>query len=244
MLSKDKKYTVELAPNGKAYEENDIKFLMKNGLTREQAIEVLKKDKKYTSQMVLSEDNINKLMKEKNLTREQAIDKTEEKLKGPNGKVYEQNDIDYLVKNGYTKEQAIEILSKDKKYTAQMVLSEDNINKLMKEKNITREQAIEELFKGNKEQKPIASANQKRLQELKNIRANIAKDLSAFLSPTRAKQMRQLDEEIKKLEGQVADDKGKKNVQLEKPETSVDRLAKKDKTEEKLKGPNGKVKSI
>ena len=82
----------EIAPNGKPFEENDIKYLMDNGYTREDAIKLLSQDPKYTKK-----------------------DKTKETA--PNGKRYEENDIKYLMDNGYTEEDAIKLLSQDPKYT-------------------------------------------------------------------------------------------------------------------------------
>lgn len=77
-----------LAPNGKIYEENDIKYLTNNGYTLEDAIDTLSKTYKYT---------------------------TTERI-APNGKPYEQNDIDYLLNQGYTLDAAINFLSTADKY--------------------------------------------------------------------------------------------------------------------------------
>jgi len=48
----------EKAPNGMHYYENDIKYLMENnkGMTREKAIEILSKDKKYTRKVKQNQD--------------------------------------------------------------------------------------------------------------------------------------------------------------------------------------------
>lgn len=48
----------EKAPNGMHYYENDIKYLMENnqGMTREKAIEILSKDKKYTRKVKQEQD--------------------------------------------------------------------------------------------------------------------------------------------------------------------------------------------
>ena len=80
---------VNLAPNGKVYEENDIQYLLGEGYTYEGAIDELKKDPKYTEFTV---------------------------PKAPNGKYYEQNDIQFLLNNDYTYEAAINLLSQIAKY--------------------------------------------------------------------------------------------------------------------------------
>ena len=79
---------VNLAPNGALYEENDIQYLVKQGYSIEEAIDILSKDDKYT--------------KAENLA--------------PNGKAYAKNDIDYLLNCGYTKEAALAFLSTADKY--------------------------------------------------------------------------------------------------------------------------------
>ena len=81
---------VALAPNGMVYEENDIRYLVSEGYSVDDAITELSKAPKYN--------------------------KTPEHI-APNGKPYEQNDIDYLVKHcGYTKDAAIAELSMADKY--------------------------------------------------------------------------------------------------------------------------------
>ena len=75
-------------PNGKKYSKNDIEYLTNQGYSKEQAIDILSKDTKYTTP-----------------------------YKGPNGRKYSDNDVTYLTNQGYSKEQAYEILSKDDKYT-------------------------------------------------------------------------------------------------------------------------------
>ena len=82
--------TVRLAPNGKAYEQNDIDYLLGQGYDLAGAIELLSKSEKYTKQNQLA----------------------------PNGKPYEQNDIDYLLGQGYTEQAAIWFLSTADKYLA------------------------------------------------------------------------------------------------------------------------------
>ena len=79
---------VKLAPNGKAYEENDIQYLLGQGYTVDSAIELLSKEYKYTAKAKLA----------------------------PNGKPFEQNDIDYLLKQGYTEKAAIAFLATADKY--------------------------------------------------------------------------------------------------------------------------------
>ena len=56
----------EKAPNGMHYYENDIKYLMENnkGMTREQAIEILSKDKKYTRKVKQEKDGTFTVVKE------------------------------------------------------------------------------------------------------------------------------------------------------------------------------------
>ena len=80
---------IPLAPNGLAYDEEELRAAMKkNKWTQEQAIKEFSKLEKYT--------------------------KTN--IEAPNGSFYEDNDIKYLTSNGYTKESAIEYLSKCPKY--------------------------------------------------------------------------------------------------------------------------------
>ena len=79
----------EVAPNGKHYTKNDVDYLISKGYTREDAIKLLSKEKKYTEKPEV----------------------------GPNGREYSKNDIDYLISKGYTREDAIKFLSTDKKYT-------------------------------------------------------------------------------------------------------------------------------
>ena len=80
---------VNLSPNGKVYEENDIQYLLDHGYTLEEAIDTLSKLFKYNGKAPIA----------------------------PNGKPYEQNDIDYLVdKCGYDLDAAIAELSMADKY--------------------------------------------------------------------------------------------------------------------------------
>ena len=81
---------VNLAPNGMAYEENDIQYLLKQGYTVEGAIEELSKDPKYTEPV---------------------------KKFAPNDKPYEKNDIDFLLNNDYTYEAALALLATADKYS-------------------------------------------------------------------------------------------------------------------------------
>ena len=77
-----------LAPNGRAYEENDVQYLLGQGYTITAAIELLSKEAKYTLKARIA----------------------------PNGKPYEQNDIDYLLKQGYTEDAAAAFLATADKY--------------------------------------------------------------------------------------------------------------------------------
>ena len=79
--------TTKYGPNGKKYETNDIDYLAGQGYTKEQAIDILSKDEKYTTP-----------------------------YKGPNGREYSENDVNYLVNQGYSKEDAYATLAKDDKY--------------------------------------------------------------------------------------------------------------------------------
>ena len=94
---KSNKYCKVKAPNGEYYETNDIKYLTDHGYSEKAAIELLSKDKKYT-------------------TKKYHHKRKYSKIQAPNGEYYSNNDIDYLMNNGYTKKAAIELLSKDKKY--------------------------------------------------------------------------------------------------------------------------------
>lgn len=79
---------VNLAPNGKVYEENDIQYLLKQGYTVEEAIVELSKADKYTKITYTA----------------------------PNGKPYDDNDIQYLLNQGYTLDAALNFLSTADKY--------------------------------------------------------------------------------------------------------------------------------
>ncbi|MBQ3971279.1 MAG: hypothetical protein II687_03635, partial [Selenomonadaceae bacterium] len=79
---------VTLAPNGAAYEENDIKYLLGHGYAIDDAIALLSKEPKYTQKCRIA----------------------------PNGKPYEKNDIDYLLNQGYTEDAAIAFLATADKY--------------------------------------------------------------------------------------------------------------------------------
>ena len=122
-------------PNGRKYSENDIAFLVKNGYTREAAIEILSKNNKYTDPSV--KDAIKQAIGtelEKSVLRTSYVQKASEQLEkaakslhkkdpltyGPNGKTYSKNDMQYLMDKGYSKEQAAELLSKNEKYTKEL----------------------------------------------------------------------------------------------------------------------------
>ena len=122
-------------PNGRKYSENDISFLVKNGYTREAAINTLSKNEKYTDPSV--KDAIKQAIGtelEKSVLRTSYVQKASEQLEkaakslhkkdpltyGPNGKTYSKNDMQYLMDKGYSKEQAAELLSKNEKYTKEL----------------------------------------------------------------------------------------------------------------------------
>lgn len=122
-------------PNGRKYLENDISFLVKNGYTREAAIDTLSKNEKYTDPSV--KDAIKQAIGtelEKSVLRTSYVQKASEQLEkaakslhkkdpltyGPNGKTYSKNDMQYLMDKGYSKEQAAELLSKNEKYTKEL----------------------------------------------------------------------------------------------------------------------------
>lgn len=122
-------------PNGRKYSENDILFLVKNGYTREAAIDTLSKNEKYTDPSV--KDAIKQAIGtelEKSVLRTSYVQKASEQLEkaakslhkkdpltyGPNGKTYSKNDMQYLMDKGYSKEQATELLSKNEKYTKEL----------------------------------------------------------------------------------------------------------------------------
>lgn len=122
-------------PNGRKYSKNDISFLVKNGYTREAAIEVLSKNDKYTDPSVKNaiKQAIGTEL-EKSVLRTSYVQKASEQLEkaakslhkkdpliyGPNGKTYSKNDMQYLIDKGYSKEQAAELLSKNEKYTKEL----------------------------------------------------------------------------------------------------------------------------
>ena len=95
---KQEKLAKEVAPNGEHYTENDILYLTNHGYTRENAINMLSKDPKYTNKM------------------EKGVKGYADEV-GPNGEHYSNNDIKYLTNNGYTREDAIKLLSTSDKYT-------------------------------------------------------------------------------------------------------------------------------
>lgn len=122
-------------PNGRKYSENDISFLVKNGYTREAAIDTLSKSEKYTDPSV--KDAIKQAIGtelEKSVLRTSYVQKASEQLEkaakslhkkdpltyGPNGKTYSKNDMQYLMDKGYSKEQTAELLSKNEKYTKEL----------------------------------------------------------------------------------------------------------------------------
>lgn len=122
-------------PNGRKYSENDISFLVKNGYTREAAINTLSKNEKYIDPSV--KDAIKQAIGtelEKSVLRTSYVQKASEQLEkaakslhkkdpltyGPNGKTYSKNDMQYLMDKGYSKEQAAELLSKNEKYTKEL----------------------------------------------------------------------------------------------------------------------------
>lgn len=83
----------EVAPNGKHYLEEEIKSLMEKNpnLTREKAIELLSKDKKYST----SSDE-NKQEDNNTTSPGDKEDKDHSHGKAPNGKYYSNNDWNYL----------------------------------------------------------------------------------------------------------------------------------------------------
>ena len=83
-----KKNGIPLAPNGEAYDMNDIQYLLDQKYTKEDAIAELSKQEKYTKTI----------------------------LEAPNGLMYEENDIKYLTDKGYKREEAIAELAKCPKY--------------------------------------------------------------------------------------------------------------------------------
>lgn len=119
----------EQGANGRHLSEDEIKKKMdeNKGMTREQAVEEIKKDEKYTKpweagkgylegdEAKAAQEKIDAQVNEKDAKDGDA--KNGEK--GPNGRMYFENDIKYLTDNNkdMTREQAIDILSKDKKYT-------------------------------------------------------------------------------------------------------------------------------
>lgn len=139
----------EQGSNGRHLSEEDIKQTMdKNkGMTREQAVEKLQKDSKYTRPWKEGEGYTDgKGHGELGTETAEAGDSSSNSSsgsvdvntqvtdlydgdakngeKGPNGRKYFENDIAYLVNNNkdMTREQAIDILSKDPKYTRKWVL--------------------------------------------------------------------------------------------------------------------------
>ena len=213
LTKKDK--TAEKGPNGKTYEENDIKFLTNRGLTREQAIEILKKDKKYTEKITKvekPETSVDRLSKKKKKLADMSDDPNanenlaeDKQLKGPNGLPYTQNDIDYLMNKGYTKEQAIEELKKDKKYTTKLApngnpYEEKDIEKLT-ENGLTREQAIEKLSKEDKYTKVIDESKEtEKTKDKKSQNSSIEQLVEKYTNLLSNKKKDKKEDEESKLE--------------------------------------------
>lgn len=119
----------EQGANGRHLAEDEIKKKMdeNKGMTREQAVEEIKKDEKYTKPWEAGKGYLEG--DEAKAAQAQIDAKVNEKdakdgdakngEKGPNGRLYFENDIKYLMDNNkdMTREQAIDILSKDPKYT-------------------------------------------------------------------------------------------------------------------------------
>lgn len=119
----------EAGPNGRHFSEEEIKKKMEDNkdkkMTREQAIEELSKEDKYTKpweagkgylegdEAKEAQEKIDAKVNEKDAKDGDAAETA------PNGRKYFENDIKYLQdqNEGMTREQAIEILSQDKKYT-------------------------------------------------------------------------------------------------------------------------------
>ena len=107
-------------PNGKAYTNNDILYILKNpdkfngAKTVEDAIKILEKDPKYAT--------------------ENKSSKKESESIELNGVKYSQNDIDYILKNpdkfngAKTVDDAIKILEKDPKYANSATNDQTTIN--------------------------------------------------------------------------------------------------------------------
>ena len=116
-----RKYTDTQAPNGLYIEKNDVDYLVSQGMTEQQSIDVLLKDKKYTEKV--DDTKLAQVRKEK-MREDQALKNQSSQSgltgkKAPNGLEYEKNDVDYLMSQPWvtTEEQAYSILSKEKKYT-------------------------------------------------------------------------------------------------------------------------------
>ena len=118
---KKRKYTDTRASNGFYIEQNDVDYLVSKGMSQQQAIETLLKDKKYTDSA--DPAKVAQIRQEK--MREDQVFKTKASQSGltgkkaPNGLEYEQNDIDFLMNQPWvtSEDQAYAILSKEKKYT-------------------------------------------------------------------------------------------------------------------------------
>ena len=112
----------EVAPNGKKYEKNDVEYLLKQGFTREAALDLLSKDPKYA--------------------------KTDESMIAPNGLKYEQNDIDYLLKQGYTKESAIAFLATVDKYTKTPATTDQKAGDVAKDQKKPEKEKLQRRYSG------------------------------------------------------------------------------------------------
>ena len=123
----------ETAPNGRHYFEYDIKALMdKNpGMTREQAISELSKQKEYTEKWTNPDKG----------NQAEAPKSDEAPEIAPNGQHYKESHVQYLLANNYSREAAIELLSQDEKYKKK---EENNKQDTEQKKEESTEQKKEE----------------------------------------------------------------------------------------------------
>ena len=99
--------SIEKAPNGRHYLQNDIDFLMSaegGNYSREMALKILSENERYTKKYIPDKDIVEVFA-----------------YVGPNGKHITANDYDYLVDvKKCTKDQALAILMKSKTYTEEL----------------------------------------------------------------------------------------------------------------------------
>lgn len=117
-----------LAPNGMAFEQNDIDYLLNNGYTKEDALKFLATDKKYTTKIEKPEEN-------KMSSSEAAIEEAKEKAKKEKEE-YEAKQPGMAKMFGWDAHKQLEKYYEEKDKAAKAA---SNVEKLKKEQEKTEE---------------------------------------------------------------------------------------------------------